>query len=225
MESRCNKKENACEWKAIIFLQQRNRKNSHCCLAGGLFKLWLLSWKTLIPQLNGFLRIINDEFTYVHGCLAVVQTLSYLVYVLHNTVNIEIKLLWSIMLGCNLALNTNQSWNNFWCHFKIPPMSQSCYLVLPVGDTTTFLWPPVIKYHPINCNQVSIQKGFIYFIYLFVYSRHEVHSMNTHTLQNAGWKNRQYRTEYRHWSQRNHRVTDSFCNCIEDRTIGLQTHS
>jgi len=24
------------------------------------------------------------------------------------------------------------------------------------------------------------------FIYLFVYSRHEVHSMNTHTLQNAG---------------------------------------
>jgi len=24
------------------------------------------------------------------------------------------------------------------------------------------------------------------YIYLFVYSRHEVHSMNTHTLQNAG---------------------------------------
>ena len=24
------------------------------------------------------------------------------------------------------------------------------------------------------------------FFYLFVYSRHEVHSMNTHTLQNAG---------------------------------------
>jgi len=23
----------------------------------------------------------------------------------------------------------------------------------------------------------------------------------------------------RHWSRRNHRVTDSFCNCIEDRTI------
>ena len=87
------------------------------------------------------------------------QTLSYLFYVLHNPVNIEIKLLWSIMLGCNLALNINQSWNNFWCQFKIPPMSQSC-LVLPVWDTTAFLWPPVIKYHPINCNQVSIQKGF-----------------------------------------------------------------
>jgi len=28
--------------------------------------------------------------------------------------------------------------------------------------------------------------AFILFIYLFVYSRHEVHSMNTHTLQNAG---------------------------------------
>jgi len=29
----------------------------------------------------------------------------------------------------------------------------------------------------------------------------------------------------RHWSRRNHRVTDTFCNCIEGRTIGLQTHS
>ena len=29
----------------------------------------------------------------------------------------------------------------------------------------------------------------------------------------------------RHWSRRNHMVTDTFCNCIEDRTIGLQTHS
>jgi len=62
-------------------------------------------------------------------------------------------------------------------------------------------------------------------IYLFI-SRHEVHSMNTHTLQNAGWKKKQ-NTERstRHWSWRNHRVTDTFCNCIEDRTIGLQTHS
>jgi len=23
----------------------------------------------------------------------------------------------------------------------------------------------------------------------------------------------------RHWSRRKHRVTDAFCNCIEDRTI------
>jgi len=29
----------------------------------------------------------------------------------------------------------------------------------------------------------------------------------------------------RHWSRRNHRVTDTFCNCIEDRTMGLRTHS
>ena len=93
---------------------------------------------------------------WVFGCCSN----SFLVYVLHNAVNIEIKLLWSMMLGCKLALNINQPWNNFWCHFKIPPMSQSCYLVLPVRHTTTFLWPPVIKYHPINCNQVSIQKGF-----------------------------------------------------------------
>jgi len=27
------------------------------------------------------------------------------------------------------------------------------------------------------------------------------------------------------WSRRNHRVTDTYCNCIEDRTTGLQTHS
>jgi len=28
----------------------------------------------------------------------------------------------------------------------------------------------------------------------------------------------------RHWSWRNHRVTDTFCNCVEGRTTGLQTH-
>jgi len=29
-----------------------------------------------------------------------------------------------------------------------------------------------------------------------------------------------------HWSRWNNRVTDTFCNCIEDRTTtGLQTHS
>jgi len=28
----------------------------------------------------------------------------------------------------------------------------------------------------------------------------------------------------RHWSWWNHRVTDTFCNCIEDRTTGSQTH-
>jgi len=47
-------------------------------------------------------------------------------------------------------------------------------------------------------------------------SRHEVHSMNKHTLQNAT-DNTERST--RHWSRRNHRVTDTFCNCIEDRTI------
>jgi len=28
----------------------------------------------------------------------------------------------------------------------------------------------------------------------------------------------------RHWSWWNHRVADTFCNCIEDRTTGLQTY-
>jgi len=54
-------------------------------------------------------------------------------------------------------------------------------------------------------------------------TRHEVHSINTHTLQNAGQTNKTERST-RHWSRRNHRVTDTFCNCIEDRTMGLQTH-
>jgi len=27
----------------------------------------------------------------------------------------------------------------------------------------------------------------------------------------------------RHWSRRNHRVTDTFCNCIEDRFFGFKT--
>jgi len=29
----------------------------------------------------------------------------------------------------------------------------------------------------------------------------------------------------RQWSRRNHKVTDTFCNCVEDRTIRLRTHS
>ena len=135
MESRCNKKENACKWKSIVFLQQRNRKNSHCCVAGVLFKLWLLSWKTLIPQLHGFLRIINDEFTNVHACLALgcyFKTLSYLVYVLHNTVNIEIKLLWSviwhststnpeIIFGVSSKFLPWASHATWCCQFKMQP--------------------------------------------------------------------------------------------------------
>jgi len=28
----------------------------------------------------------------------------------------------------------------------------------------------------------------------------------------------------RHWSRWNHRVTDTFYNCVEYRTTGLQTH-
>jgi len=61
-------------------------------------------------------------------------------------------------------------------------------------------------------------------IYLFV-SRHEVHSMNTHTAERRLIKSDNTERSTRHWSRRNHRVTDTFCNCIEDRTIGLQTHS
>jgi len=60
-------------------------------------------------------------------------------------------------------------------------------------------------------------------------SRHEVHSMNTqHSLISA--EHRLIKTDKterstRPWSRRNHRVTDTVCNCVEGRTMGLQTHS
>jgi len=56
-------------------------------------------------------------------------------------------------------------------------------------------------------------------------SRHEVHSMNTHSAERRLIKTDNTERSTRHWSRRNHRVTDTFGNCIEDRTIGLQTHS
>jgi len=53
---------------------------------------------------------------------------------------------------------------------------------------------------------------------LFV-SRHEVHSMHTHTAERRLIKTDKTERSTRHWSRRNHRITDTFCNCIEDRTI------
>jgi len=50
-------------------------------------------------------------------------------------------------------------------------------------------------------------------------SRHEVHSMNTHSAERRLIKTDKTESSTRHWSRRNHRVTDTFCNCIEDRTI------
>jgi len=56
-------------------------------------------------------------------------------------------------------------------------------------------------------------------------SRHEVHSMNTYSAERRLIKTDKTERSTRHWSRRNHRVTGTFCKCIEDRTIGLQTHS
>jgi len=50
-------------------------------------------------------------------------------------------------------------------------------------------------------------------------SRHEVHSMNTPTRRTQAIKIDKTERSTRHWSRRNYRVTDTFCNCIEDRTI------
>jgi len=77
----------------------------------------------------------------------------------------------------------------------------------------------------LNCWYCSILCIFL-FIYLFV-NRQEVHSMNTHThsAERRLIKTDNTERSTRHWSRWNHRVTNTFCNCIEDRTIGLQTHS
>jgi len=56
-------------------------------------------------------------------------------------------------------------------------------------------------------------------------TRHEVHSMNTHTVQNAVKKTDKTERTTGHWIWWNHRVTDTFCSCFEDRAIWLQTHS
>jgi len=53
--------------------------------------------------------------------------------------------------------------------------------------------------------------------YLFV-SRHEVHSINTHTASRRSLKTDKRECFTRHWFRRNHRVTDTFCNCVEGRT-------
>jgi len=50
-------------------------------------------------------------------------------------------------------------------------------------------------------------------------SRHEVHSKNSHTAERRSIKTDKTERSTRHWSRRNHRVADTFCNCIEDRTI------
>jgi len=47
----------------------------------------------------------------------------------------------------------------------------------------------------------------------------------THSAERRSIKTDKTACSARDWSQRNHRVTDTFCNCIEDRTTGLQTHS
>jgi len=50
-------------------------------------------------------------------------------------------------------------------------------------------------------------------------SRHEADSMNTHSADRRSIKTDKTARSKRHWSRRHHRVTDTFCNCIEDRTI------
>jgi len=46
--------------------------------------------------------------------------------------------------------------------------------------------------------------------------------MNTYTAERRLKKSDNTERSTRHWSRRNHRVTDTFCNCIEDRTMGCR---
>jgi len=58
-------------------------------------------------------------------------------------------------------------------------------------------------------------------IYLFV-SRHEVHdssNKHTHSAERRSIKTDKTARGTRHWSRRNNRVTDTFCNYTEGRTI------
>jgi len=68
-----------------------------------------------------------------------------------------------------------------------------------------------------NCN------FFILFVCLSADTKSIVE--HTHSADRRLIKTDKTERSTRHWSRRNHRVTDTFCNCIEDRTIGLQTHS
>jgi len=49
--------------------------------------------------------------------------------------------------------------------------------------------------------------------------------MNTHSAERRLIKTDKTERSSWHCSRRNHRVTDTFCSYIEDRTMGLQTHS
>jgi len=71
-----------------------------------------------------------------------------------------------------------------------------------------------------NHSQIYVcAKGcnFIYF-YLFVRVQH------THPAYRRLIKTDKTERFTRHWMRRNSRVADTFCNCVEGSTTGLQTH-
>jgi len=44
-------------------------------------------------------------------------------------------------------------------------------------------------------------------------------ALHTHSAERRSTKTDKTERSTRHWIRRNRRVTDTFCNCIEDRTI------
>jgi len=57
------------------------------------------------------------------------------------------------------------------------------------------------------------------YFYLFVYEQtRSPYYEHTHSAERRLTKTDKSERSTRHWSRRNHRVTDTFCNCIEDRT-------
>jgi len=45
---------------------------------------------------------------------------------------------------------------------------------------------------------------------------------HTHSAERMSIKTDETTRNTRRWSRRNHRIADTFCSCIEDRTMGLQ---
>jgi len=69
------------------------------------------------------------------------------------------------------------------------------------------------SFHPNHCIHCN-------YFYLFVYdqTRSPQHE-HTHSAEHRSIKTDKTQRSTRHWSRQNHRVADTFCNCIEDRTI------
>jgi len=73
----------------------------------------------------------------------------------------------------------------------------------------------------LNPIPIQFQLNLIYLLlFFFVYEQTRSSQYeHTHSAERRLIKTDETERSTRHWSRRNHRVTHTFCNCIEDRTI------